>query len=623
MLTSGSRRQSELCMVLHKRIMKIEIITRCTRPANLYKVRDSIFREVPDGVKIKWKIIVDTSVISKVETQIIEDFSEYSLNFWRGTPGDFAHMLINRAIDEVPEDSWFYILDDDNELHPNFLKRVHETHIQNPFKEGMLFSQWVGGKDFTRLEVRQIDATRIRVREIDMAQFFLKKSLVREKRLNQMQYIADGYFIEELYAEKYDRFIIIDEILCLYNNLQVTGGKSYTLPRILVVGEGEIGELQTTTPVDFESKELNVVRATSEDYLEKIVSHNPDCILSLGEGWSSHPELCSLSYDFRQRWIHPTAEFHAMGDMAYTCAMNYILSPNLDDLVSIITPIYNTKERLYRTYSSIRSQTHQNWEWVITNDSTDDVTLKIAEGIARLDPRVKVYDFKEKTKGLIGESKYRGFSLSRGKYLFEMDHDDVILPDALEWMLRGFREFPDAGFVYSDCAEVDENHNSLTYGPGFCFGYGTYRNETHNGIEYKVADTANINPMTIRHIVGVPNHFRAWERNTYFRVGGHNRRLSIADDYELLVRTFLDTKFVKVPRCCYLQFYHESNSQNPTRADIQRRVKTIAHFYRERVKTRFEELGQEDWAYQHMWYTPSRFGEEEGYVNYIMEEARV
>jgi glycosyltransferase involved in cell wall biosynthesis len=273
---------------------------------------------------------------------------------------------------------------------------------------------------------------------------------------------------------------------------------------------------------------------------------------------------------------------------------------------------------LRRTYQSIASQTHSNWEWVIVNDSTDEVTLPIAEEIASKDPRVKLYDFKKKTKGIIGEAKYRGFALSRGKYLFELDHDDIIHPNALEMMLRAFREYPDAGFVYSDCAEISEDYQSLTYGPGFSFGYGSYREETHFGITFQVANTANINPMTIRHIVGVPNHFRAWEREVYFKVGGHNRRLSIADDYELLVRTFLETRFVKIPYCCYFQFYHGNNSQDASRADIQRRVRTISNYYNHRIKERFEELGKEDWAHPVFRNVQPRFGEDEGFVNYIM-----
>jgi glycosyltransferase involved in cell wall biosynthesis len=262
---------------------------------------------------------------------------------------------------------------------------------------------------------------------------------------------------------------------------------------------------------------------------------------------------------------------------------------------------------------------------VLVNDSSDGgKTLKIAELIAELDNRVKVYDFKKKSGGIVGESKYRAAVLCNGEYLMELDHDDYILPEAGKMMVEAFMQYPDAKFVYSDCAEIWENHESITYGEGFAFGYGSYRNEVWNGRVYKAMNTVNINPKTIRHIVGVPNHFRAWDRKFYHSIGGHNRRLTIADDYELIVRTFLNTKMVRIPKMLYLQFYHSNNTQDKTRADIQRRVKSIREHYNQRIYKRFNDLGVTDWAYEGNNFEPilveSRFGEEENYVNYIFQK---
>jgi hypothetical protein len=191
-------------------------------------------------------------------------------------------------------------------------------------------------------------------------------------------------------------------------------------------------------------------------------------------------------------------------------------------------------------------------------------------------------------------------------------------------MVEAFKKYPDAKFVYSDCAEIWENHSSITYGEGFAYGYGSYRDEVYNGITYKAMNTANLNPKTIRHIVGVPNHFRAWDRKFYMSIGGHNRRLTIADDYELIVRTFLKTKMVRIPKMLYLQFYHSNNTQDKTRADIQRRVRSIREFYNDKIHQRFIELGLKDWAYDYNPYDPlsceSRFGREENAVNYIFSD---
>jgi hypothetical protein len=128
-----------------------------------------------------------------------------------------------------------------------------------------------------------------------------------------------------------------------------------------------------------------------------------------------------------------------------------------------------------------------------------------------------------------------------------------------------------------------------------------------------------MNPKTVRHIVGVPNHFRAWRRDVYHRIGGHNRRLSIADDYELLLRTFLTTRMVHVPRLSYVQYLSKSgptkNAQMTARGDIQRRVRSISWSYEDRIRDRFAELGLRDWAAEERPDNPlaaeSRFGEEE------------
>jgi hypothetical protein len=80
---------------------------------------------------------------------------------------------------------------------------------------------------------------------------------------------------------------------------------------------------------------------------------------------------------------------------------------------------------------------------------------------------------------------------------------------------------------------------------------------------------------------------------------------------------------VKIPKMLYLQFYHNSNTQNATRKDIQRRVKSISNFYNLEIKKRFEELGVKDWAYeinpQYPLSVESKFGDGENYVNYIMD----
>ena len=390
----------------------------------------------------------------------------------------------------------------------------------------------------------------------------------------------------------------------------------------MVVGS-ENFELKSIQYNDYESSDINSKFIDDDTNINKVISEfNPDSIITIGDSYDRFRNLSYHSLDIRSRWLHFNKIEEGIGNSAYICASNFILS-SYDintPLVSFFTPLYKTGEKLWRTYESIKSQNYTNWEWVLVDDSNDYKTSRIAEEISNLDCRVKLYDFRKKSGGIIGESKYRAASLSMGKYIIEMDHDDYILPDAAKLVVDAFKEYPDAKFVYSDCAEIDENHNSLTYGDNFAFGYGSYSDQNFSGRNYKVINSSNINPFTIRHIVGVPNHLRAWDRAFYHSIGGHNRRLTIADDYELIVRTFLNTKMVRIPKLLYLQFYHDSNTQNLTRKDIQRRVRSISEYYNHKINDRFIELGKIDYAYienpNYPLKSTPRFGEHECCVNY-------
>ncbi len=403
--------------------------------------------------------------------------------------------------------------------------------------------------------------------------------------------------------------------------------KKLGLPRIIYIGSDE-PNIKSAQYFSHESNDLDVLFLKNDNNIEQYaIEFDPDCIITVGDSCEEFKNLMNLPIDIRRRWMNlDQAQKEEIGEIAYRCAMNYILSKESEDLISFFTPIYNTGEKLLRTYESVKNQTYVNWEWVIVNDSNDNgKTLKIAEELAAQDVRIKVYDFKEKSGGIIGEVKYRAASLCNGNYLAELDHDDYLTPNCALDIINAFKTNPDAGFVYSDCVEIDENWNSLTYEEGFAFGYGKYENQIVMGRSMQACIALNINPKTIRHIVGVPNHVRVWKKSVYHQIGGHNRRLSIADDYELIVRTFLATKLVRIPKVCYLQFIYsnenEANTHDTARADIQRRVRTIAAFYNEKIKKRFEELGLIDWAFEENPNNPlmseSKFGKAEVYANLI------
>lgn len=597
---------------------KLSVITRCTRLQHLTTIKQSVFAN--DSLEVDWHILFDTSVLKDIDFSLMQDLKNSNTFFHilEGRPGDLLYPQSMELVKKINE-GYIYYLDDDNILHPKFLKRIAQETCG---KEIYVLDQFVDQKDFTGLEYRIGSPENTCYQGIDLAQMVFHNSVFQKYEFIG-DYAADSKLAEKIYNENPEWFKYLNETLSYYNYL--VGAPKPRLPRVLYIGKDQ-PELKSNNPIDYEADELDVRYETTDlNIIEILNNFNPDAIITVSETWEDFPILSSLSNEIRRKWIHLEPGTEGIGEAAYQCATNAMIEPDISQIVSYFTPIYNTGDKLYKLYESLSIQTNPNWEWVMVNDSSDGgKTLMIAEDIASRDPRVKVFDFREKSKGIVGEAKWRAACMTQGFLLAELDHDDYLTPDCTQLLYEACEEYPDAGFYYTDSCEVDENWNSLTYGEGFAMGYGEYRDESSMGINFKVQVTPNINPLTIRHIVGVPNHVRAWRRETYFAIGGHNRSLTIADDYELIVRTFLNTKMCRIPKLGYIQFiYNEGSKMNThelSRADIQRRVKSIMYYYNDRIAERFKELGKEDWAYNEWpespWSVSPRYGDEENYVNY-------
>tara|TARA_R110000737_G_scaffold341145_1_gene364633 strand:+ start:664 stop:2517 length:1854 start_codon:yes stop_codon:yes gene_type:complete len=615
--------------------MKINVITRCTRTSNLLKIKPTVFDTVKsEGIEIHWHIMFDTGALKDIDAEILAELDQANttIHFIKGKKGGMMYPETTDLIRSI-KTGWFYLLDDDNIMHPEFYQRVRDAAAQpsNSGKQVIMVGQSVDGKDFTGLQYREATPESTGFRKTDIAQILFSGELLETYGFTA-SYAADGYFIEEVYTNNPSTFVWINEVLSYYNFLEKESTPK--LPRVLYIGEGR-PDLKTTKVLDYEDENLEVRYLTDDSEVRRVISEfKPDTIVTRGESSNSFPNLCRLPLQFRRKWININndEDLSRVGDIAYSVSENAMLDPtNMDDqsLISFTTPIYNTGEKLWHTYESVANQTYQNWEWILMNDSTDGgKTLKIAEQIAENDPRVTVYDFRKKSGGVIGEVKWRANVMARGYIIAELDHDDLLAVNCAQDLHNAAQKHPECGFFYGDTAEVTEDWENHTYGPGFALGYGNYREEEYQGKMLSPANQQNINPKTIRHIVGVPNHIRAWRRSTYFEIGGHNRSLTVVDDYELIVRTFLKTRMCKIPKLSYIQFLYSNqghrNTHDLSRADIQRRTRTIAAHYNEQIKARFEELGQHDWAYEEAPHYPihakSRYGKEEGVVNITYNE---
>lgn len=101
----------------------------------------------------------------------------------------------------------------------------------------------------------------------------------------------------------------------------------------------------------------------------------------------------------------------------------------MDDLISVIVPIYKVEKYLSKCIDSILAQTYTNLEVILVDDGSPDNCGSIADSYAEKDSRVSVI---HKTNGGLSSARNAGIDTAKGGYIGFVDSDDYIHPEMYE-----------------------------------------------------------------------------------------------------------------------------------------------------------------------------------------------
>jgi glycosyltransferase involved in cell wall biosynthesis len=304
---------------------------------------------------------------------------------------------------------------------------------------------------------------------------------------------------------------------------------------------------------------LNITSERND--LRKLFDSNYHILITYGKDQKEYFDDVSIINiaRFRMRWIHQDK----IDLESFNRGVNYCFVHNAQlpreitrAAFSIFTSCYNSYDKIFRPYNSLKAQTFLDWEWVVVDDSPDDKHFNFLRTVIGDDPRVRLYR-RSKNSGNIGAVKNETIGLCRGSYLLELDHDDEILKDCLADAVRTFQEDSKIGFVYMDCVMIHEDGSPHSYGDHFGLGYAGYycqKFKEYKGTWLNVIAHPNINNVTCTHIVAVPNHPRIWRRETLMNLGSYSEFLPIVDDLEILLRTAVGTTMARVHKPAYVQY---------------------------------------------------------------------
>jgi O-antigen biosynthesis protein len=234
-------------------------------------------------------------------------------------------------------------------------------------------------------------------------------------------------------------------------------------------------------------------------------------------------------------------------------------------MLSVYTPSHDPKYLDY-CLASLQDQTYDDWQWVVL----------LNHGATWMPERddSRVWVLRNDEVDGVGAAKQAAVAVCEGDILVELDHDDILASTALERVTEAFAAHPDAGLVYSQCAQVTEDLTRDEARYNEAFGW-EYKEAEVDGrpVQYPVAMAPS--PHNVCYIWFAPNHLRAFTRVAYDKAGGYDITRKVLDDQDLMCRLYQIGDFHLIDEVLYLQRAHGANTQADGETNARIQVETV------------------------------------------------
>lgn len=132
----------------------------------------------------------------------------------------------------------------------------------------------------------------------------------------------------------------------------------------------------------------------------------------------------------------------------------------MNELVSIIVPVYNVQKFIEETMDCVLAQTYPRWELLLVEDCSTDDTLNVIQRYLERTGEKRIRLLRQPANMGAARARNRGLQEANGRYVSYLDADDLWLPEKLERELAFMKE-KEAAFVFTGYEFADENGKGL------------------------------------------------------------------------------------------------------------------------------------------------------------------
>ncbi len=227
--------------------------------------------------------------------------------------------------------------------------------------------------------------------------------------------------------------------------------------------------------------------------------------------------------------------------------------PGNNPLVSIVVTTYNSAKYVLETLESCKNQTYENIELVITDDASDDQTVKICEEwLSKNKERFSgVKIVRAETNSGISPNLNRGVHAAKGEWVKTVAGDDILLPNCVADYIDFIHETDDDAKLLASRVisfRVDEHGNRIET-----------RDSPNDVVFNRSLTPRDQYELTLRTVsVSVISIF--FLRSSFLEIGGCDERFPMYEDKPLLINYLRSgTKYYYLNKFTFMRRMHSES----------------------------------------------------------------
>jgi glycosyltransferase involved in cell wall biosynthesis len=228
------------------------------------------------------------------------------------------------------------------------------------------------------------------------------------------------------------------------------------------------------------------------------------------------------------------------------CTGTWRTPPRSLSSVTVVTPALNAARFIGATIESVLTQDYESIEYVVVDGGSVDETVSIVRGFGS---RVRLITGPDRGQS---DAIARGFAATTGEFITYLNADDLLASDAISVLASVLEANPEAPAAYGAAVNIDEVGRAIAPYPTRPFDRGRLARECF------IAQPATL-----------------MRRSAYDAIGGIDRGLEFAMDYDLWFRLNAESLMVYVDRTLAFSRLHVASKTVARRAEVYNEIFTV------------------------------------------------